>query len=82
MTDKDTFITLVRLRDMLYFGVRPTLRQCGFAPEIVQDLVNRGLIRVGDKQFGDEPDRYEIEAILPAGVAFISHQDAFSGRKY
>ena len=38
MKDQDKLVALIRLRDMLYFGVRPTLRQCGFAPEIVQDV--------------------------------------------
>jgi hypothetical protein len=83
MTDNDTFISLVRLRDMLYFGVRPTLRQCGFAPEIVRELAKQGLIQLGDKKFGDDPDRYVIEEVLPAGLSFISHQTASrSGRRY
>jgi len=68
---------------MLYFGVRPTLRQCGFAPEIVQHLAKEGLIQLGDKKFGDDPDRYVIEEILPAGVSFIAQQNsARQGPRY
>ena len=33
---------------MLYFGVRPTLRQCGFPPEIVHELTNDQLIQIFD----------------------------------
>ena len=76
MNDKEKLVTLIRLRDMLYFGVRPTLRQCGFPPETVQGLVNEGLIQLEDKKFGDDPDRYVIEEILPAGLSFILQQHA------
>ena len=74
MQDKDKLVALIRLRDMVYFGVRPTLRQCGFAPKIVQELAKGGLIQLGDKRFGDVPDRYVIEEILPAGASFILQQ--------
>ncbi|MDB6021372.1 MAG: hypothetical protein JWQ04_1229 [Pedosphaera sp.] len=74
MKDKDKLVALIRLRDMLYFGVRPTLRQCGFPPEIIQELAKERLIQLGDKKFGDDPDRYVIEEILPAGFSFISQQ--------
>jgi len=74
MKDKDKVIALIRLRDMLYFGVRPTLRQCGFRPETVQELAKDGLLQLGDKNFGDDPDRYVIEEILPAGLSFILQQ--------
>ena len=33
---------------MLYFGVRPTLRQCVFPPEIVHELTNDQLIQIFD----------------------------------
>jgi hypothetical protein len=74
MKDKDQLVTLIRLRDMLYFGVRPTLRECGFPPEIVRELAKGGLIQLGDKKFGDDPDRYVIQEISPAGHSFISQQ--------
>jgi len=80
MKDKDKLVALIRLRDMLYFGVRPTLRQCGFPPETVQELANEGLIQLGDRKFGDDPDRYAIEEILPAGLAFILQQHALRDR--
>jgi len=80
MNDQDKFVALIRLRDMLYFGVRPTLRQCGFAPEIVQELAQGGLIQLGDRKRGDDPDRYVIEEILPAGHSFISQQHALHAR--
>ena len=81
MNDKDKLVALIRLRDMLYFGVRPTLRQCGFSPEIVQELAKAGLLQLGDKRFGDGPDRYFIEEILPAGLSFISQQKALPDRR-
>jgi glutaredoxin-related protein len=76
MKDNDKLVALIRLRDMLYFGVRPTLRQCGFSAEIIQALVKERLIQLGDRMFGDDPDRYVIEEILPAGHSFISQQHA------
>lgn len=69
-------LALIRLRDMLYFGVQPTLRECGFPLEIVQELAKAGLIRLRDKKFGDDADRCVIEEILPAGLSVISLQDA------
>jgi hypothetical protein len=81
MKDKDKLVALIRLRDMLFFGVRPTLRQCGFQAEIVQELVKERLIQLGDKKFGDDPDRYVIEEILPAGHSFISQQHALRDRR-
>ena len=80
MKDQDKLVVLIRLRDMLYFGVRPTLRQCGFPPEAVQELAKGGLIQLGDKKFGDNPDRYVIEEILPAGLSFISREHALRDR--
>jgi len=81
MDDKAKLVALIRLRDMLYFGVRPTLRECGFSAEIVQELVKEGLMQLGDKKFGDDPDRYVIEEILPAGLSFISQQHALRDRR-
>ena len=76
MNDQDKFVALIRLRDLLYCGVKPTLRQCGFAPEIVQELTKERLIQLADKKSGDDLDRYVIEEILPAGVSFILEQKA------
>jgi hypothetical protein len=76
MEDKDKLVALIRLRDMLYFGVRPTLRQCRCPPEIVQALTKEQLIQLGDKKFGDALDRYVVEELSPAGVAFILQQKA------
>jgi hypothetical protein len=81
MIDNDKLVTLIRLRDLLYFGVRPTLRESGFSAEIVQGLVKEQLVKLGDKQFGDDPDRYVIEEILPAGYSFISQQHALRDRR-
>ena len=81
MKDKDKLVALIRLRDMVYFGVRPTLRQCGFPPETIQELVKDGLIQLGDRKFGDDPDRFVIEEILPAGLSFISQQHALKDRR-
>ncbi len=76
MTDQDKLVTLIRLRDVIYFGVQPTLRQSGFPVGVVQELAKEGLLVVGDRKLGDVPDRYFIERILPAGHAFISQQHA------
>ena len=76
MKDKDKVVALIRLRDMLYFGVRPTLRECGYSADIVQELVKEGLIQVRDKGHGEKLDRYLIGEILPDGHAFISQQHA------
>ena len=76
MKDKDKFVALIRLRDMLYCGVRPTLRECGFSADIVQELVKERLIQLGDRRSGDDLDRYVIEEILPAGHSFITQQRA------
>ncbi len=72
MKDQEKFIALIRLRDMLYFGVKPTLRQCGLAPETVDELTEERLIQLGDRRFGDRLDRYTIETILPGGKSFIT----------
>jgi hypothetical protein len=76
MKDKDKLVALIRLRDLLYFGVRPTVRESGFSAEIVQALTQEQLIQSGAKQFCDDPERYVIEEILPAGHSFISQQHA------
>lgn len=80
MKDQDKLVALIRLRDLLYFGVQPTLRQCGFAPEIVQELTKERLIRLADRKFGDVLDRYIIEEILPDGLSFILQQHALRNR--
>ena len=76
MIDNDKLVALIRLRDILYFGVRPTLRECGFSAAIIQGLVKEQLVKSGDPKFGNDPDRCVIEEILPAGHAFISQQHA------
>ena len=80
MTANDKVVTLIRLRDLLYFGVRPTLRECGFSAAIIQGLVKESLVRLSDPKFGNDPDRCVIEEILPAGQAFISQQHALRDR--
>ena len=80
MNDKDKLVTLIRLRDMVYFGVRPTLRQCGFPTSIVEQLAKEGLIRLGDRKCGDDLDRYVIEEISPAALSFIMQQKALRAR--
>jgi len=80
MIDNDKLVTLIRLRDILYFGVRPTLRECGFSAAIIQGLVKEQLVKSGDPKFGNDPDRCVIEEILPAGHAFISQQHALRDR--
>lgn len=81
MKDNDKRIALIRLRDLIYSGVRPTVRECGFSAENVQELSSEGLIQSGDKLFHNEPGRTVIEAILPAGHAFISRHNAFHDQR-
>jgi len=80
MIDNNKVVTLIRLRDLLYVGVQPTLRECGFSAEIVQGLVKEQMLRLGHNQFDADPDRCVIEEILPAGHAFISQQHAIRDR--
>ena len=77
MKDNDKRVALIRLRDTIYSGVRPTLRECGFSVENVEELVKEGLILPSGKMSGGESDRYVIEEILPAGHAFISQHRTF-----
>jgi hypothetical protein len=81
MIDNDKLVTLIRLRDILYSGVRPTLAECGFSAAIVQGLAKEQLLRLGDNKFGADPDRCVIEEILPAGHAFIAQQHALRDRR-
>jgi hypothetical protein len=76
MKDNDKRVALIRLREIIYSGVRPTVRESGFSAENVQELSNEGLIQSGNKLFPDEPGRNVIEEILPAGHAFISQHHA------
>ncbi len=80
MIANDKLVTLIRLRDILYFGVRPTLAECGFSADIVQGLVKEQLVKLSDQKFGKDPDRCVIEEILPAGHAFIAQQHAIRDR--
>jgi hypothetical protein len=80
MKDNDKLVTLIRLRDIIYSGVRPTMRECGFSAEIIQELAKEQLIQSRDKHSGDDTDRFVIEEILPAGHSFISQQHALRDR--
>jgi len=71
MKDNDKRRALIRLRDIIYSGVRPTVRECGFSSENIQELTQEGLIQSQNKTYSDEPDGYVIEEILPAGHDFI-----------
>ena len=81
MKDNDKRIALIRLRDIIYSGVRPTIRECGFSAQNVQEMANEGLILSLDKKVPDEPDRNVIEEILPAGHAFISQHHALHDQR-
>ena len=82
MKDNDERVALIRLRDIIYSGVRPTVRECGFSAKNVEELVKEGLILPSGKMSGDESDRYVIEEILPAGHAFIIQHRTFHGERY
>ena len=81
MTDNDKRVVLIRLRDIIYSGVRPTVRECGFSAENVEELVKEGLILPSGKMSGDEYDRNVIEEILPAGHTFISQHRTFHDQR-
>ena len=76
MKNNDKRIALIRLRDIIYSGVRPTVRECGFSVENVQELAKEGFIRLGEKMFSAESAGHVIEEILSAGHAFISEPHA------
>lgn len=80
MKDTDKQIALIRLRDIIYSGVRPTVRQCGFSQEIIQELIKEQLIRAGDVQSAADAGSVVIEEILPAGHTFILHQHAVNAQ--
>lgn len=80
MTANDKLVALIRLRDLMYSGVRPTLRECGFSAEIIQGLVKEQLVKSGDQKPGNHADRCVIEEILPAGHSFIAQQHALRER--
>lgn len=72
MNDNDKRVALIRLRDIIYSGVRPTVRESGFSAENVEELVKEGLILPRGKIADAESNRYVVEEVLPAGHAFIS----------
>lgn len=80
MNDNDKRVALIRLRDIIYSGVRPTVRESGFSPENVEELVKEGLILPKGRISGDDSERYVIEEILPAGHAFITEHHALYDR--
>jgi hypothetical protein len=80
MKDNDKRVALIRLRDVIYSGVRPTVRESGLSAENVQELAKEGLIHPGEKMFSDNPGRCVIEEILPAGHIFISEHHALHDR--
>jgi hypothetical protein len=80
MIANEKLVALIRLRDLLYSGVRPTLRECGFSAEIIQGLVKEQLVKSGDQKPGNYTDRCVIEEILPAGYSFIAQQHALRDR--
>jgi hypothetical protein len=80
MIDNEKLVALIRLRDLLYSGVQPTLRECGFSAEIIQGLVKEQFVKSGDQNPGNYADRCVIEEILPAGYSFIAQQHALRDR--
>ena len=80
MKDQDKLVALIRLRDMLYFKVQPTLRECGFSADAIQEMVKECLLQLKDKGHGENHSRYVIEEILPAGLSFIFQQHALRDR--
>lgn len=81
MKDNDKRVALIRLRDIIYSGVRPTVRESGFSAENVEELVKEGLILPRGKMSDAEPNGYLIEEISPAGHAFISEHRTFHSER-
>jgi hypothetical protein len=77
MKDKDKLVALIRLRDMLYFGVRPIVRQCGCSAEIVQELVKERLIQLGDKNLATIPTDMSLKKSCQPGIP-LSHSSTRS----
>jgi hypothetical protein len=77
MKDGNKRVALIRLRDIIYSGIRPTVCESGFSAENIEELVKEGLILLNGKMSGDESGRNVIDEILPAGHAFISKHRAF-----
>ena len=77
MKDSKKRMALIRLRERIYSGVRPTVRECGLSAENVAELVKEGLILPRGKMPGGESGRNVIEEILPVGHAFISQHRTF-----
>jgi hypothetical protein len=82
MKDNDKRVALIRLRDSIYSGVRPTVRESGLSAENIQELAKEGLIHPGEKMFSEDPDRCVIQDILPAGHNFISEHHALHDRHF
>lgn len=82
MKDNDKRVALIRLRDAIYSGVRPTVRESGLSAENVLELAKEGLIQPGEQMFSDEPDRCVIQGILPAGHIFISKHHALHDQHF
>jgi hypothetical protein len=80
MIVNEKLVALIRLRDLLYSGVQPTLRESGFPAEIIQGLIKEQLVKSSDQKLGNYTDRCVIEEILPAGHSFIAHQNALRDR--
>ena len=74
MKDNEKLVTLIRLRDIIYSGVRPTLGESGFSAGTIQELIKEQMIQSRDNHSDNDSDRYIIEAVLPAGHSFISQQ--------
>ena len=82
MKDNDKRVALIRLRDIIYSGVRPTVRESGLSAANILELANEGLIQPGEQMFSDEPDRCVIQGILPAGHTFISEHHSLHDQHF
>jgi hypothetical protein len=80
MKDNEKSVALIRLRDMIYFGVQPTVRQCGLPPETIQELAKERLVLLRDRKFGDDLDRFfpPVMTSLRNNACCASNSDASS----
>jgi len=68
MIDNEKLVALIRLRDLLYSGVQPTLRECGFSAEIIQGLVKEQLVNQATKNLATIPTDVSLKKSCPPGI--------------
>ncbi|MCC5790923.1 MAG: hypothetical protein JJT75_14935 [Opitutales bacterium] len=71
MKKTQTLKALKNLQELHAQQVHPTLRDFGLKEKEIREMVDEGLIGLGDTQRGEELDRYVISEILDAGRTLL-----------